>query len=192
MTNQLIRYNRLLIMTYIDILFVCLVSANGYYDSLLFYPPSISTLYIIIIFAQMQRSNSSSSAWAAVPSRPAPAPPPSGNSHRYTPTTNWDDSPFDAPQSRKVPPPRPPPPRVQPSPIESTWSNGSSASGAKSKGLGAPFKKATPQSVNILSNLFGSRGSNANNAKVANGQGPKLPPPPPALKKHHHHTNVQV
>lgn len=119
------------------------------------------------------------------PSRPAPAPPPppgSGNPnpHRYTPTTNWDDSPFDTPSSelpRKVPPPRPPPPRVQPSPVEAT-----------TKGKGLPFKKATPQSVNILSNLFGSRSVNS---KAATGSGPKLPPPPATLKKHHQYQVTQ-
>lgn len=140
---------------------------------------------------QMQNSPWSSTA---VPSRPAPAPPPpssiaANSTHRYTPTTNWDDSPFDTEshQSRKVPPPRPPPPRVQPSPVESTWNN---SNGAKSKVLGIPFKKATPQSVNILSNLFGSRsGGSSSGSKT---QVLKLPPPPPALKKTHHHTNVQV
>lgn len=168
-----------------------LFSISAYYDT--HYPPSIDRNATHLISSPLQMQNSPWSS-TAVPSRPAPAPPPpsiaANSTHRYTPTTNWDDSPFDTAeshQSRKVPPPRPPPPRVQPSPVESTWSNNN---GAKSKVLGIPFKKATPQSVNILSNLFGSRsGGSSSGSKT---QGLKLPPPPPTLKKQHHHTNVQV
>uniref|UniRef100_A0A1L8DM84 Putative sorbin and sh3 domain-containing protein n=1 Tax=Nyssomyia neivai TaxID=330878 RepID=A0A1L8DM84_9DIPT len=110
-----------------------------------------------------------------IPSRPAPAPPQqrsSGASQlRYTPTTDWDDSPFDMAAGvsqggsgdfgRKVPPPRPPPP----------------------KGAKPPLKKSgQPQSVNILSNLFGVTGRRAKTPPTKATVGPhigalKLPPP---------------
>lgn len=138
-----------------------------------------------------------------IPSRPAP-PPPQRNTNtplRYTPTTDWDFCAFDSvapsssssstasnpaanfqqqPQyhqpnakSKKPPPPRPPPPKLTAAPT-------------------APLKKpGQPQSINILSNLFGhkraSTGS-AGSANKSNGAGiahqksgavKLLPPPPP-------------
>lgn len=107
-----------------------------------------------------------------IPSRPAPPPPNTNKFHnnqtsasRYTPTTNWDDTPFETnkklqlqnrtkfvEQNKKVPPPRPPPPRPT--------SNS------------AQLKKSESQhSVNILSNLFGRR------SKTATPNVPCIPPP---------------
>ncbi|XP_055691716.1 SH3 domain-containing protein 19 [Lutzomyia longipalpis] len=121
-----------------------------------------------------------------IPSRPAPAPPQqrsSGASQlRYTPTTDWDDSPFDMAANvaagvshagsvgngRKIPPPRPPPPKSTKPPLK---------------------KSGQPQSVNILSNLFGATGRRAKTPPTGSAAGPhigalKLPPPkiqpPPA------------
>ncbi|GAB0099215.1 hypothetical protein DMENIID0001_150630 [Sergentomyia squamirostris] len=117
-----------------------------------------------------------------IPSRPAPAPPPqrssTGSQLRYTPTTDWDDSPFDMTANagmngigaggggmgngRKVPPPRPPPPKATPKP---------------------PLKKSgQPQSINILSNLFGATGRRAKTPPTKSTSAPhigalKLPPP---------------
>lgn len=140
-----------------------------------------------------------------IPSRPAPPPPPKNNesrsnqstlygatsstSSRYTPTTNWDDSPFEndffqmpsandyamSQQSKKPPPPRPPPPK-----------------------LSAPaLKKPTQQtSINILSNLFGKpkqqiakSGNYSTNSKLSNFSSvpPKLPAPPSSNNHHHNH-----
>jgi SH3 domain-containing protein 19 len=145
-----------------------------------------------------------------IPSRPAPAPPATQNSNtrfssqqpsRYTPTTNWDDSPFDAGMQatnqaqqstfnrvKKPPPPRPPPPKINQS---------------------LPAPKKPPQSVNILSNLFGSSKSKQQSTitsvanPVSNNQRggrlqnfiqpkvpPKLPAPPPT--NHHHHNRYQA
>ncbi|XP_059621940.1 abl interactor 2 [Phlebotomus argentipes] len=119
-----------------------------------------------------------------IPSRPAPAPPQQRSSTasqlRYTPTTDWDDSPFDMATSaasgasqgvgRKVPPPRPPPPKATKPPLK---------------------KSGQPQSVNILSNLFGATGRRAKTPPTK-ATGPhigalKLPPPkilPPPTTKH--------
>lgn len=118
-----------------------------------------------------------------IPSRPAPPPPQaaSNKTTRYSPATNWDDTPFSAPPSsfgafsgrpappltgnqlnmkpKKAPPPRPPPPKVVP----------------------ALKKPGQPQSINILSNLFGQKRNHASKgvANVPKGQVPmKLPPPP--------------
>lgn len=133
-----------------------------------------------------------------IPSRPAP-PPPQRNPNapsRYTPTTDWDFCAFDSsstsasqpvvggnqqcfppPQqnvkAKKPPPPRPPPPKVSTAPT-------------------APLKKPNqPQSINILSSLFGhKRGSNgaamtaskpSNYTAVSHQKHSinlKLPPPP--------------
>ena len=113
-----------------------------------------------------------------IPSRPAP-PPPQTSVSRYTPTTNWDDTPFQPhrpppipsqhPQqhqnamlkTKKAPPPRPPPPKVQ--------------------NLPELKKPGQPQSINILSNLFGVTGKKSNNKVIT-----KLPPPPPTNHHHHH------
>lgn len=100
-----------------------------------------------------------------IPSRPAPPPPQASSNraaNRYSPATNWDDTPFGssavAPQVKKAPPPRPPPPKVVP----------------------ALKKPGQAQSINILSNLFGQkRGGSTNKPPVS--QKPvlmKLPPPP--------------
>lgn len=114
-----------------------------------------------------------------IPSRPAPAPPQqrssTGSQLRYTPTTDWDDSPFDMAahgaaevnqaggigNGRKVPPPRPPPPKATKPPLK---------------------KSGHPQSVNILSNLFGATGRRAKTPPTKSTAGPhigalKLPPP---------------
>lgn len=118
-----------------------------------------------------------------IPSRPAPPPPQaaSNKTTRYSPATNWDDTPFSPPPSsmgmvssrpappltgnqlsmkpKKAPPPRPPPPKVVP----------------------ALKKPGQPQSINILSNLFGQKRNHASKAiaNVQKGQVPmKLPPPP--------------
>ena len=114
-----------------------------------------------------------------IPSRPAPAPPPpgsNGNPHRYTPTTDWDDRPFEnaAVQKssaasgiyKKVPPPRPPPPKANPT-----------AGGAGFQAL----KKSSqpPQSINILSNLFGTKRSKTPPTNLA----------PPPSKVHLNRTN---
>ncbi|XP_035919696.1 LOW QUALITY PROTEIN: cell wall protein RBR3 [Anopheles stephensi] len=142
-----------------------------------------------------------------IPSRPAP-PPPQRNTTaplRYTPTTDWDFCAFDASstsssqavvagngpcfapaqqnvKSKKPPPPRPPPPKLSGAPTA------------------APLKKPNqPQSINILSSLFGhKRGSNgsATASKSASCTGAshqkqsvslKLPLPPTgsgSLSKH--------
>uniref|UniRef100_A0A1Q3G353 Putative crk family adapter n=1 Tax=Culex tarsalis TaxID=7177 RepID=A0A1Q3G353_CULTA len=101
-----------------------------------------------------------------IPSRPAPPPPQAlanRTANRYSPATNWDDTPFGssaaaAPQVKKAPPPRPPPPKVVP----------------------ALKKPGQAQSINILSNLFGQkRGGSTTKPPVS--QKPvlmKLPPPP--------------
>lgn len=118
-----------------------------------------------------------------IPSRPAPPPPQaaSNKTTRYSPATNWDDTPFSPPpssfgavssrpappltgnqlnmQPKKAPPPRPPPPKVVP----------------------ALKKPGQPQSINILSNLFGQKRNHASKgvASAPKGQVPmKLPPPP--------------
>lgn len=100
-----------------------------------------------------------------IPSRPAPPPPQALSNktaaNRYSPATNWDDTPFGssaaAPQVKKAPPPRPPPPKVVP----------------------ALKKPGQAQSINILSNLFGQK--RGGSAKPPVSQKPvlmKLPPPP--------------
>uniref|UniRef100_A0A182SG74 SH3 domain-containing protein n=1 Tax=Anopheles maculatus TaxID=74869 RepID=A0A182SG74_9DIPT len=130
-----------------------------------------------------------------IPSRPAP-PPPQRNTTaplRYTPTTDWDFCAFDSsststgqpivtgngqyfppPQqnvkAKKPPPPRPPPPKLPAAPS-------------------APLKKPNqPQSINILSSLFGhKRGSNGaattgskstSGTSVSHQKHIKLPTPP--------------
>ncbi|XP_058058093.1 uncharacterized protein LOC131209121 isoform X2 [Anopheles bellator] len=106
-----------------------------------------------------------------IPSRPAPPPPQQRNTtstaSRYTPTTDWDfctfgSSPASSPgdgghhqqqqqqqknvvKAKKPPPPRPPPPKLHPP-------NPSSA-------IPALKKPAQPQSINILSSLFGQKRS---------------------------------
>lgn len=108
-----------------------------------------------------------------IPSRPAPPPPNPNkfnhnnptNASRYTPTTNWDDTPFETnnklqlqnrnqfvEQNKKVAPPRPPPPRPASNP-------------------GLLKKPGTQQSVNILTNFFGRR------SKTAAPNVPCIPPP---------------
>lgn len=99
-----------------------------------------------------------------IPSRPAPPPPQASNrlpTNRYSPATNWDDTPFSnaavQPQVKKAPPPRPPPPKVVP----------------------ALKKPGQAQSINILSNLFGQKRGSSQKPPVS--QKPvlmKLPPPP--------------
>lgn len=123
-----------------------------------------------------------------IPSRPAPGPPRSSSStsnqpSRYTPTTNWDDDPFDSNSgnqffqmssssaninaTRKQPPPRPPPPRLK--------------------------KPGQPTSINILSNIFGKSSRSGSNSthtgRPAHGNSipPKLPAPP---STHHHFTHT--
>lgn len=122
-----------------------------------------------------------------IPSRPAP-PPPQRNTTaplRYTPTTDWDFCAFDSNststsqpvvtgngqvfppsqqnvKAKKPPPPRPPPPKLPAAPT-------------------APLKKPNqPQSINILSSLFGhKRGSNgAATTAVSHHKLIKLPAPP--------------
>ncbi|XP_055549184.1 SH3 domain-containing protein 19 isoform X2 [Wyeomyia smithii] len=128
-----------------------------------------------------------------IPSRPAPPPPQaaSNNTTRYSPATNWDDTPFSPPSGvgmtairqapfpvnshinqkpKKAPPPRPPPPKVVP----------------------ALKKPGQPQSINILSNLFGQKRNHAGPKPpiAQKGQIPvKLPPPPklPLPLGHHGH-----
>ncbi|XP_058447418.1 uncharacterized protein LOC131427874 isoform X2 [Malaya genurostris] len=118
-----------------------------------------------------------------IPSRPAPPPPQvsSNKINRYSPATSWGDMPFNSQRAgaptaprqpplfgaqpnqkaKKAPPPRPPPPKVVP----------------------ALKKPGQPQSINILSNIFGQK---------RNHSGPKPPiapkcqipvklPPPPKL-----------
>lgn len=128
-----------------------------------------------------------------IPSRPAPPPPQaaSNKTTRYSPATNWDDTPFSPPpmgfgaaasgrtapplsgnqlnmKPKKAPPPRPPPPKVVP----------------------ALKKPGQPQSINILSNLFGQKRNHGTKGapKTQQGQLPmKLPPPPkqpPPLNQH--------
>lgn len=127
-----------------------------------------------------------------IPSRPAPPPPQasSNKTTRYSPATNWDDTPFSPPavgfpaassravppltgnqlntKPKKAPPPRPPPPKVVP----------------------ALKKPGQPQSINILSNLFGQKRSHAPKGVTKSQQGQlpmKLPPPPkqpPPLNQH--------
>ncbi|XP_052901175.1 SH3 domain-containing protein 19 isoform X1 [Anopheles moucheti] len=132
-----------------------------------------------------------------IPSRPAP-PPPQRNTTaplRYTPTTDWDFCAFDSSsasssqletgsgqgfpvqqshnvKAKKPPPPRPPPPKLSAAPT-------------------APLKKPNqPQSINILSSLFGhKRGSNgATTSKPVGGpkhnliSGPVKLLPPPSTK----------
>lgn len=123
-----------------------------------------------------------------IPSRPAPPPPKPNNMRqqnygsvnnpgtksisRYAPTTNWDDKPFDSNaidsafmiNNKKIPPPRPPPPKTlhQPPVLK---------------------KSATPNSVNILSNLFGAKRSKTPPNRIGlinpvNKIPPKVPPPP--------------
>uniref|UniRef100_A0A182MPT7 SH3 domain-containing protein n=1 Tax=Anopheles culicifacies TaxID=139723 RepID=A0A182MPT7_9DIPT len=138
-----------------------------------------------------------------IPSRPAP-PPPQRNTttpSRYTPTTDWDCCAFDTgstssqpassngqwavpPQqnvkAKKPPPPRPPPPKLPAAPT-------------------APLKKPNqPQSINILSSLFGhKRGSNGATTSKSNSTGTishqqkpsfgsvkLLPPPSAGTTKH--------
>lgn len=98
-----------------------------------------------------------------IPSRPAPPPPQASSNrlpNRYSPATNWDDTPFGAaqpPVTKKAPPPRPPPPKVVP----------------------ALKKPGQAQSINILSNLFGQKRGSSQKPPVS--QKPvlmKLPPPP--------------
>uniref|UniRef100_A0A182JRF8 SH3 domain-containing protein n=1 Tax=Anopheles christyi TaxID=43041 RepID=A0A182JRF8_9DIPT len=152
-----------------------------------------------------------------IPSRPAPPPPQRNTSAslRYTPTTDWDFCAFDSTtnntgtssavsgqpltgngsyfqsqqsqhhqlnvKAKKAPPPRPPPPKV-PAAVPT-----------------APLKKpGQPQSINILSSLFGhkrvSNGATASksNSSVASHQkhglcsGPAklLPPPSTSTTKH--------
>lgn len=126
-----------------------------------------------------------------IPSRPAPPPPQtaSNKTTRYSPATNWDDTPFSPQHSfgtassrqpqltvtqtgmkpRKTPPPRPPPPKVIP----------------------ALKKPGQPQSINILSNLFGQKRNNSGSktpVSVQKGQIPmKLPPPPKLPPPLNHH-----
>lgn len=127
-----------------------------------------------------------------IPSRPAPPPPQatSNKTTRYSPATNWDDTPFSPPPTgysaassrpappltgnqlhmkpKKAPPPRPPPPKVVP----------------------ALKKPGQPQSINILSNLFGQKRNHGSKGVVKSQQGQlpmKLPPPPkqpPPLSQH--------
>lgn len=100
-----------------------------------------------------------------IPSRPAPPPPQASSrnkptANRYSPATNWDDTPFSnaaAVPVKKAPPPRPPPPKVVP----------------------ALKKPGQAQSINILSNLFGQKRGSSQKPPVS--QKPvlmKLPPPP--------------
>lgn len=98
-----------------------------------------------------------------IPSRPAPPPPQASSNrlpNRYSPATNWDDTPFGTaqpPVTKKAPPPRPPPPKVVP----------------------ALKKPGQAQSINILSNLFGQKRGSSQKPPVS--QKPvlmKLPPPP--------------
>ncbi|XP_052868222.1 uncharacterized protein LOC128274154 [Anopheles cruzii] len=127
-----------------------------------------------------------------IPSRPAPPPPQQRTTaSRYTPTTDWDfctfgsspASPADGgyhhqqPQTvvktKKPPPPRPPPPKLHPP-------NPSSSSA-----IPALKKPAQPQSINILSSLFGQkRSSNGSGVQKTSSSScvpiKLLPPPPPA------------
>ncbi|XP_058119592.1 SH3 domain-containing protein 19 isoform X2 [Anopheles coustani] len=153
-----------------------------------------------------------------IPSRPAPPPPQRSAAppSRYAPITDWDFCAFDSGagneassnrtltranqqqqaqhhnvKAKKPPPPRPPPPKLSVAPA-------------------APLKKpGQPQSINILSSLFGqkrsSNGAAANVGKSGGGSalsltksGSSAPPvkllPPPAsvgsakgMSKQHHH-----
>ncbi|XP_055387664.1 SH3 domain-containing protein 19 [Condylostylus longicornis] len=73
---------------------------------------------------------------------------------RYAPSTSWNGVPFDSSISttntnnRKTPPPRPPPPKL---------ANSNENKFGSSNGL--PKTSRPPQSVNVLSNLFGRRKS---------------------------------
>ncbi|XP_055636103.1 SH3 domain-containing protein 19 isoform X2 [Toxorhynchites rutilus septentrionalis] len=127
-----------------------------------------------------------------IPSRPAPPPPQtiSNKTNRYSPATNWNDTPFSPQHSigtnssrqqtqltvnqtgikpRKTPPPRPPPPKVIP----------------------ALKKPGQPQSINILSNLFGQKRNHSGSktpVSLQKGQIPmKLPPPPKQPPPLNHH-----
>ncbi|XP_058840241.1 SH3 domain-containing protein 19 [Topomyia yanbarensis] len=134
-------------------------------------------------YPHQQRPNKRIKINMTIPSRPAPPPPQvsSNKINRYSPATSWDDMPFNPQRggvpmanrqpplsgaqpnqkAKKAPPPRPPPPKVVP----------------------ALKKPGQPQSINILSNLFGQK---------RNHSGPKPPiapkcqipvklPPPPKL-----------
>lgn len=109
-----------------------------------------------------------------IPSRPAPPPPQASNKlpNRYSPATNWDDTPFSnvaAPPVKKAPPPRPPPPKVVP----------------------ALKKPGQAQSINILSNLFGQKRGSSQKPPVS--QKPvlmKLPPPPKLPPPNHSAANA--
>ncbi|XP_035778775.1 endochitinase A-like isoform X4 [Anopheles albimanus] len=138
-----------------------------------------------------------------IPSRPAPPPPQqqqrsTTTPSRYTPTTDWDfcafgtttgasqqqqqqQQPQHGTKQKKPPPPRPPPPKVQPSQLAPI--------------VPALKKPGQPQSINILSSLFGQKrssgGSSANgktNASVvqkSNSSSSSIPikllPPPAPL-----------
>lgn len=86
---------------------------------------------------------------------------------RYAPITNWEDKPFPGGNSsirnenKRIPPPRPPPPKI-------FVNNGSCLETTVLKKPGGP-----PQSVNVLSNLFGRK-------KTSNVKKPflKIPPLP--------------
>lgn len=131
-----------------------------------------------------------------IPSRPAPPPPQasSNKTTRYSPATNWDDTPFSPPPSgfgvpnsrpappltgnqlnmkpKKAPPPRPPPPKVVP----------------------ALKKPGQAQSINILSNLFGQKRNHGSKGVTKSQQGQllmKLPPPPKQPPPLHQHPNGQ-
>lgn len=71
---------------------------------------------------------------------------------RYTPSTNWNDAPFDTAASngnhgKKMPPPRPPPPKVR---INGKLTSLSSATGGSSSGGGG----SGTGSGSIISNIF--------------------------------------
>uniref|UniRef100_A0A2M4BI89 Putative cofilin/tropomyosin family drebrinlike protein abp1 n=1 Tax=Anopheles marajoara TaxID=58244 RepID=A0A2M4BI89_9DIPT len=135
-----------------------------------------------------------------IPSRPAPPPPQQQQQRsttvpsRYTPTTDWDFCAFGTAtgaaqqqqqqqhgmKQKKPPPPRPPPPKVQSSQLAPI--------------VPALKKPGQPQSINILSSLFGQKrsasGSSANgktNASVVQKSNSSsssvpiklLPPPAP-------------
>lgn len=73
---------------------------------------------------------------------------------RYAPATNWDGFPFDQPNTnnpsvKKIPPPRPPPPRISPNMTGNTVLK----------------KPGPPQSINVLSNLFGRKKGHTKNNK---------------------------
>uniref|UniRef100_A0A2M3YZ52 Putative cofilin/tropomyosin family drebrinlike protein abp1 n=1 Tax=Anopheles braziliensis TaxID=58242 RepID=A0A2M3YZ52_9DIPT len=108
-----------------------------------------------------------------IPSRPAPPPPQqqqrstTAAPSRYTPTTDWDFCAFGTAtgasqqqsqqhgtKQKKPPPPRPPPPKVQPSQLAPI--------------VPALKKPGQPQSINILSSLFGQKRSSSGSS--ANGK----------------------